>query len=183
MSNEELAAVKNGDKAAFEKLLGSYEVLIRAECAAIIRKFPDFRDEEEELLQEGRLALYSAAMRYLEQDGVTFGLYAKICIKNRLISYIRKLISAKKRRDKAAEKEASGSGSGSSAEQIAIAFENSEKLRALVHSEASRYEETVFSLYLEKKSYEEIAQIVGKDVKSVANAICRVKSKLKRRLK
>ncbi len=183
MADKRPDSVKNGDRAAFEELLSSYEVLIRAECSAILSKFPDFKSEEEEMRQEGRLALYNAAMKYEQSEQVTFGLFAKICIHNRLISYIRKLSSAKRRRDRLAEKAMASAENGKSAEEFAIAIENSDKLRELLDGQVSAYEKRVFALYLEKKSYEQISAIVGRDIKSVANAICRVKAKLKSRLK
>lgn len=180
MADKRLSDIKSGDRSAFEELLGSYEPLVLSECNALLDKFPEFKGDREEMMQEGRLALYNSVMRYEENDKVTFGLYAKICIHNRLVSYIRKLGAAKRRRDRLAEK--SVKSTSSSAEELALALEKSESLRQLLISETSDYEEKVFSLYLEKKSYAEIARMLGKSEKSVANAICRVKSKLKKRL-
>lgn len=180
MNNEKLNGVKNGDRAAFEALLCDYEPLILSECSALLGNFSEYREDREEMVQEGRLALYNAALKYEQSDKVTFGLYAKICIRNRLISYIRKLGAAKRRRDRLAEK--TEKGSSSSAEELAISLENSMVLKELLDNEASDYEKAVFSLYLQKKSYAEIADRLGKDEKSVANAICRVKAKLKKRL-
>ena len=46
----------------------------------------------------------------------------------------------------------------------------------------SRYESTVLNLYLEKKSYADIAAITGKPEKSVDNALQRIKRKLEKYL-
>ena len=103
MADKRIAAVKNGDRAAFEELLVSYEPMILSEVTKLLLKASDFSDEAEELRQEGRLALYDAAIGYKENGEVTFGLYAKICVHNRLVSYLRKLSSKRRREQKAAE--------------------------------------------------------------------------------
>ncbi len=175
---EILAAVKNGDKSAFEELLESFDPLLRSECARVISQFPETKGDEEEILQEGRLAIYSAAMAYKDGE-VTFGLYAKICVRNRLISYLRRLRSAKRRKERAAAREVSEKPTHGIVTSEAISYD---RLMALLEDEASAYEKRVFLMYIEKKSYAEIAQAVGKDEKSVGNAITRVKAKLKKRL-
>ena len=171
-----LDSVKNGDKLAFEQLLEDYEPLIAAECTSVVAKFPDFADEAEEMRQEGRLALYKAAMAYKDGE-VTFGLYAKICIKNRLISYLRKLRTAKKRQAKI-----SAHPVGIRAEQSAACFLRSDDgkvYRELLEGLTSPYEKKVFCMYLDKMSYADIAASLGKSVKSVANAIARVRAKIR----
>ena len=182
MAEKRLNAVKSGDKAAFEELLIDYEPLIRAQSALMISKLPDFKNEEEEFCQEGRLALYDAAMKYQEGGEVTFGLYAKICVHNRLLSYARKLSAAKRRQDKALEYKQSV-GHQSSAEEYALALARSNELKEIISSSSSALEKRVFDMYLQKMSYADIARAVNKNEKSVANAICRVKQKVKKYLK
>ena len=181
MTEIELNAVKNGDKSAFEELLAAYEPLIRSESTSLIVKFPDFKGEEEEMRQEARLALYDAAMKYNGNDKVTFGLYAKICVHNRLISYLRKLRSAKRRREKLSHR--ADSVAQRSAEASVLELSSGSELDRLLESVSSSYERRVFDMYLQKMSYSDIAAALNKNEKSVANAICRVKQKLKKHLK
>lgn len=184
MADNIITSVKNGDKAAFEDLLLSFEPLIRSETAKIIGQCPEYVPEAEEFAQEGRMALYDAAMSYKENDKVTFGLYAKICIKNRLISYLRRLAS--KRRKEARALEAHGvvvEEKMSVADEYLIAFERSEEFRKFLSEHTTELERQCFTLYLQKMSYADIAHTVGKSAKSVGNAICRVKSKLKKYFK
>ena len=184
VADNRINAVKNGDKAAFEELLSSFEPLIRSETARLLAGAPDFLSETEELRQEGRLALYDAAMSYKDNDGVTFGLYAKICVKNRLISYLRKLSSRKRKADRAAALAMRGSvSSPSAAEELFLAYESSGEVRRIVETEATELEKTVFSLYMQRKSYADIAREIGKSAKSVDNAICRVKAKIRKHYK
>jgi len=181
VADNRIIAVKNGDKAAFEELLTDFEPLIRSETARLLAGAPDFLSETEELRQEGRLALYDAAMSYKDNDGVTFGLYAKICVKNRLISYLRKLSSKKRRADRAARRaQLDGARSADSADELFLAYERSGEVKRIVEAEATELEKTVFSLYMQRKSYADIAREIGKSAKSVDNAICRVKAKIRK---
>jgi len=184
VADNRINAVKNGDKAAFEELLLSFEPLVRSETARLISGSPDFVGETEELRQEGRLALYDAAMSYKENDGVTFGLYAKICVKNRLISYLRKLGSKKRRADRAARRaQLDAARASDSADELFLAYERSGEVKRIVEAEATELERTVFSLYMQRKSYADIAREIGKSAKSVDNAICRVKAKIRKHYK
>ena len=178
MADNELKAAKNGDKAAFEALLSRYEPLVVSEAVRMVARDAELRDEEEELRQEGRLAFYDAVNGYNESSEVTFGLYAKICIHNRLISYQRKRISAKKKAEKAALK--GGVVRYSAAEELMIAYESSPRLQRFVSEQLTEFERRALQMYMEKMSYLEISAQLGKDVKSVDNALSRAKSKIKK---
>ena len=178
MADNELIAAKNGDKAAFETLLARYEPLVISEAGKMVARDAQLRDEEEELRQEGRLAFYDAVKSYNEGESVTFGLYAKVCIHNRLISYQRKRISARKKAEKAAQKDALVHYSA--AEELMIAYESSPRLQRFAREHLTAFEQEVLQRYMDKMSYAEIASQLGKDVKSVDNALCRAKSKIKK---
>ena len=76
---ELIIAVRNGDESAFEKLVDMYKPMMDS----LIRSFSfDARDA----FSEACMSFYRAVSSYdLEQDGVTFGLYAKICVERCLI--------------------------------------------------------------------------------------------------
>lgn len=177
MSEGLILAVKNGDKLAFEQLLGQYEPLIEAECVSVISKFPDFSGDAEEMRQEARLALYNAALTYKEGK-VTFGLYAKICINNRLISYLRKLRTAKKRQAQIDARTPSVVGRDGGM-MSALRGDDVRDLDKLFDELTSPYEKQAFLMYFDNMSYADIAAALGKSVKSVANAIARAKAKIK----
>jgi RNA polymerase sporulation-specific sigma factor len=98
---------------------------------------------------------------------------------NRIISYVRKLKSRAEKERKSLEAKAY-SDRNDEPDEILEALESNERLRRFLSENATEYERQVFALYLQKKSYEEIAYEVGKDTKSVDNAIYRVKSKIKK---
>lgn len=179
MAENELTSVKNGEKAAFERLLERYEPLIRAEVSGVVSRNGELAAEADEMEQEGRLALYDAAMSYKENGGVTFGLYAKICVHNRLISYVRAAISRKKKEQNAALAKIPKSRIGA-AEQLAYAYEGSPKLRRFIKENLTQLESKVLMLYMEKRSYKEMAELLGKAEKAVDNALARAKAKIKK---
>ncbi len=185
--NELLNSVKADDESAFAELKEIFEPLIASETVKMLSVNPDFRSEEDEIRQEALMALYKAARSYTV-DGkasgggaVTFGLYAKICIHNRIISYARKLTTAKKREEKAlnAEKEARA---GRFSEELSYVFESDSEIKRIFLDNTTPLEKQIFLMYLDRRSYKEIAAAVGKSEKSVDNAIYRVKSKLKKLL-
>ena len=186
-----LNLVKAEDASAFAELKEMFDPLITSETVKILSVNPAFRSDEDEIRQEALMALYSAAKSY-RSDGqgegekkregkVTFGLYAKICIRNRVISYARKLTTAKKREEKAlnAEKKAAV---GSFSEELSDALERNSEIKRIFTENTTPLEKQIFLMYLDKRSYKEIALAVGKSEKSVDNAIYRVKSKIKKLL-
>lgn len=132
----------------------------------------------EELRQDAAMVLYKAALTYDPDDdkkgrAVSFGLYAKICIRNAMISQIRKYNRLKKRTSAAME-----SGE-TAAEGTDVPVLTEETLRQ-IHAELSPYEREILQLRLTGKPPREIAGIIGKTEKSVSNGIYRIKCKIRR---
>ena len=95
-----------------------------------------------------------------------------------MISYIRKQVTAQKRKNKNTEHALEAPRD--EAEEYLLALESSEKLRRIVDNDLTDYERSVFRLYIQKKSYTEIGEALGRDAKSVGNAVYRVKRKIKK---
>ncbi|MBQ5602408.1 MAG: sigma-70 family RNA polymerase sigma factor [Clostridia bacterium] len=164
--------VKGGSDSDFSELCEAFMPLMKAQ---VLKFFGDIPSEYDDRLQDSIMALYNAALSFdLTQDKVTFGLYAKICIRNRLVSIKRK---EKKNSKKAApydafENQMQETGARASREKL----EDNEK----VISKLSSYEKSVLKLYLDGLSYREIGLALNKSEKSVDNALYRIKSKLKK---
>lgn len=170
---EKLVAVKNGDDPAFASLCEDYGALIESMTQSFFESCPDV--DKDDLRQEARMALYRAAMKYrLDQNEVTFGLYAKICIRNRLISVRRKYTTQSKLKSKRNTQEL----------QVVAETSSSYNRRTVLSEEVisllSPFEQKVFALYATKCSYSEIARELSRSVKSIDNAIYRIKSKLRK---
>lgn len=166
-----LVAVKSGDSQAFSVLCENYQALVESMVQSFHESCSDA--DKDDLRQEATLALYKAAMKFdLEQDKVTFGLYAKICIRNRLISVRRKYKTQSKLISKRTPEESKAS--------VKVASRTS---RMVLSEEAlsllSPFEKQVFALYAKKCSYSEIARALSRSEKSVENAIYRIKRKLR----
>jgi RNA polymerase sporulation-specific sigma factor len=187
---ELLAEIRDGqDAAAFDRLCEKYSRLLDA----MVRKFAPSMGiqnggtsdllgiDAEELRQDASVALYKAALSYLpEEEGkgadVSFGLYAKICIRNAMISQVRRYNRMKKRL--AAEKREEAKTERGAVEAVILAEETMQRIQA----ELSSYEKRILPLYMAGKPPREIAVILGRTEKSVSNGIYRIKSKIRQML-
>jgi len=181
---ELLLRIRQGSEAEFTALAEQYAPLLDSmagKYAASLGEdgkesvFPDFR-------QEAGLALYRASLTYdTEQTDVSFGLYAKICVRNALVSSLRSIKKERRTNGKAFARELHEEKIAVSRDPLArmIAREETAILREKMGSVLSRYEKRVFELYIAGKSIGEIAREEGKPVKSVNNAVYRIRTKLK----
>lgn len=168
-----VVGVKNGDDEDFKALKRKYAPLI----AGLVRSF-DGAEDVGEYEKEAETALLKAALRYdTEQRQVAFGLYAKICIRNALISLRRKEMSKKRRMEKKAQKNLDKPRAFYSSEQNGTA--ETEKMVKAIRETLSPYEKKVFDEYMSDKTVEEIATELKRSRKSVHNALYRIKEKAK----
>lgn len=173
-----LMRIRDGEDEAFallaSRFLGMTEGLVRAFSTGLCEA------DVPELSQEARLALYRAACTYRPSESVTFGLYARICVRNALISFLRRRavpegvtlcsLDALLLSD---EREPVGS---------LLEEEQLSELTARIVALLSPYEQSVFALLVEGDGNGEIAEKLGKSEKSVANAVFRIQAKLRAQL-
>ena len=111
---------------------------------------------------------------------MTFGLYARICVRNALISFHRRRampagISLCSIDSLLLPDEREPVGTLVEAERL------SELIRE-IEARLSSYEMRVLALLIEGEKNAQIARMVGKSEKSVANAVFRIQSKLRKML-
>ena len=129
------------------------------------------------MMQEARLALYRAALAFREQSGLTFGLFAKICITNALLSLQRQ----EKRWGELLAKldgeppEATDPAGG------LISAETVQDFFRLCTELLSPFELKTVILRADGYSNREIADILQRSEKSVANALGRSANKIRKR--
>ena len=171
----------NGDEGqrAFETLLDRYEPLIMASVSKISEDElarPFFDD----LRQEATVVFYNAILTYdIEQTEVEFGLYAKICISNALVSQLRKL---KKRAAEPLPDTESNDLFVHESEDPSENILEQERLKALysvIRKNLSIFEYRVWQYYMSGRTAREIGILVGKDERSINNAIYRIRKKLR----
>ena len=171
--DELIAEAKNGSQNAFAMLCTQYEPLVSATIARFVQSALLCGLDADDLRQEALTALFGAVHTYRSDLAVSFGLYAKVCMRNRMISVLRK------KPIPAEEEWEDGSVFEGDPESAVLDKENVHSLLRIIDESLTGYERSVFDLYLRDKSYREIASLLGKDEKSVANALYRIKKKLK----
>ena len=164
---------------SFNKIYESYKPLIESTARLMTNKYSLPSSEYDDLVQEAAIALFTSATAYDENKGITFGLYAKICIKNRLVSYIssrfgKTLVFSDVSLDEIEDVESVELNP----EQFVIDKESLADLRAEIDKLLTPLESSVFSLYLVGTPYVDIAKALSKPTKSVDNAIRRIKTKI-----
>lgn len=187
--------IKNQDQNSFARLLDVFEPLI----LSLVNQYGTelSTEDKEELECEASLGLYNAALSYdCEQDEVGFGLYAKICIKNRLATACR----VYRRRDKIRTVPIEGidsdgqehilpePGQDENPADSVIAEESLERLKYVINEILSSYESRIWWMYVSGLSAKEIAAKEYpacdgapdiKKVRSVNNALYRIRTKLR----
>ena len=197
---ELLAGVRREEEGAFERLAEKYSSLTES---AVHRFAPSFGISGEvgrgdnvydmdDLRQHAAMALYRAAAAYRadeEGEKVSFGLYAKVCIRNAMITELRRYRREVKKRT------LSGKTDGNRKRRVKGCITVGDPLYRIVSEEGmletltafrsalSGYEKEVFEYYIVGKSVTEIAERLGKDEKSVSNALYRMKVKIRGLLK
>lgn len=170
---------KNGNQTAFQQLAVRYIFIIRNKSSDLY----NMGIESEDLFQEGLLGLHNAVLSFNEKGGASFRTYAGICIRNRLISAVRAANADKNRINSIAvslDDEAElHSLPDTEPENAVIINENSEGLAKCLKNNLSETEISVLMLYLDGKSYDDIAKTMNIPKKSCDNAMQRVRKKLK----
>ncbi len=177
-----LEDVKNGKSLSFEALYKLYIPLIERTALSFCKKFSMAESETDDLRQEAAIALYNAVLAYEPAEGVTFGAYAKVCIRNRVISYIRcfhEKLPIESTDDLEVHFEEI---SHDTPEQLFINKESLCNLNRRIDGTLTEFERSVFDLYVGNMSYKDMAKILSKPEKSIDNAIHRIKAKLRKLL-
>lgn len=169
--SELLCKIKNGEEGGMEQLLCQYAPLIEAKVAKYSNAL-----EADDIRQLCAIGLFEAAQSFSEEKGndkVTFGLYAKLCIRNRIISEIRKSGPAEKTVEKDVFTDIS------TMEEDVIRRQDLYAALDKARKRLTDFEDKVLRLYLQTGSYDEVAAILGRSRKSVDNAMSRIRSKFR----
>ena len=169
-SNALLKEIQEGSAAGFIALMKQYSPLITSLVSSFCASGSGSRDD---LQQEAESALLKAALTYdSTQTAVSFGLYAKICMRNALISYRRKVLR-RSRRDMLQK----SSKQEKSMRSVFVQTQNFAQKLEKLDEVLSPYERRVLEEYISGKSVPEIAEDIGKNSKSVHNALFRIREK------
>ena len=168
--NQTLEQARKGDPESISDLFAQYRPMLTRAVSLSYSGLQDAGYSMEDLLQEASIAFTRAIRGYDPGRGVTFGAYARRCVRNRLASVARS--TASKRKKTSTPHQPSPEGTPLIAKEQLLHLERS----------LTEYERRVFRLMTDGYKPAEIAHSVDRDVKSVYNAICRIKSKAARHL-
>ncbi len=184
---------KCGDDRAAEFLIGKYRNFVRVKAKAYFLIGAD----REDIIQEGMIGLYKAIRDFRRDKLSSFRAFAELCITRQIITAIKtatrqkhiplnSYISLNKPiYDEDSDRtllDVISSIKVSDPEELVINQEASATMRERIRKNLSELECRVLTAYLEGKSYQEMANELNRHVKSIDNALQRVKRKLERNL-
>ncbi|REJ21605.1 MAG: RNA polymerase sporulation sigma factor SigH [Bacillaceae bacterium] len=185
--------VHKGDSAALDFLITKYRNFVRAKA----RSYFLIGADREDIIQEGMIGLYKAIRDFKEDKLTSFKAFAELCITRQMITAIKtatrqkhiplnSYISLDKPiYDEESDRTLMDVISGAKVmdpEELIINQEKFDDIELKMGEILSDLERKVLSLYLEGRSYLEISEELNRHVKSIDNALQRVKRKLERYL-
>ncbi len=178
-TDEELCRLTmQGDSSAGESLVRRYNRLVRCCCRPLFLMGGD----QEDLIQEGMLGLTLAIRSYDESRTASFRTHAARCIRTRLYTAIRDAAStthAPLNESVPLEPDDPAWLSyQDDPETLVVDRETFQERLRQYRQQLTPLEEQVLALYLQGLSYQEIAQRLDRSVKSVDNAVQRIRRKL-----
>ncbi|MFC5713775.1 RNA polymerase sporulation sigma factor SigH [Thalassorhabdus alkalitolerans] len=186
-----VASVRNGDTAALEFLINKYKNFVRAKA----RSYFLIGADHEDIVQEGMIGLYKSIRDFKGDKLSSFRAFAELCITRQIITAIKTATRQKHMPlnsyvslDKPLYDDESDRtlldvicGSRvSDPEELIINQEEFDDIELKMSEILSDLEQKVLMLYLDGRSYQEISTDLNRHVKSIDNALQRVKRKLER---
>jgi RNA polymerase sporulation-specific sigma factor len=156
-----------------EDSLRRYAQLVRR----IIRPYYLQGGDYDDLYQEGMVGLLRAVRRYDPERGAGFEAFASVCIRRQVIDALRREASLSER-DKKLLELTPDTAPDSDPELLYLANESAKEITEHLSGLLSAFEASVLDLYLGGQSTAEIAARLGRNAKSVDNAIGRIRRKL-----
>jgi RNA polymerase sporulation-specific sigma factor len=182
---------RNGDSAAMDHLIRRYTGFVRLKASSYFLAGGD----NDDLLQEGLIGLYKAVRDFRHDKETSFRSFAELCVTRQIITAIKTATRFKHAplnsyisfshtpagQDPDGECTLGDALPGSHVNDPAVCVISTEELQSLVFclgTGLSQLESDALRLYLEGSSYEEMAEDLGCDTKTIDNALQRVKRKI-----
>lgn len=191
--NDVVESAKQGSTYALEHLINKYKPFVRAKA----RSYFLIGADRDDILQEGMIGLYKAIRDFRADRLSSFRAFAELCITRQIITAIKTATRQKhiplnsyvslnkpiydEESDRTLLDVLAGN-KVTNPEELMINQEEFRNIELHMGKLLSDLEWRVLMLYLEGKSYQEIAEGLDRHVKSVDNALQRVKRKVERYL-
>jgi RNA polymerase sporulation-specific sigma factor len=182
---------RNGDGAAMDQLIRRYTGFVRLKASSYFLAGGDADD----LIQEGLIGLYKAVRDYRSDKETSFRSFAELCVTRQIITAIKTATRFKHAplntyvsfSHTPAGQESDGDCTlgdalpGPGVDEPSVVVISTQELQSLVGclgTGLSTLESDSLRLYLEGSSYEQMAEELGCDTKTIDNALQRVKRKI-----
>ena len=190
--DEDLVALaQKGDDKALDYLFGKYIPYVRNKSLSYFIAGAD-RDD---IIQEGMIGLFKAVRDFSSERSVTFKTFADLCVTRQILTavknasrqkhaplnfYISLNKSVSDDDDDPTLEDILSHTKSTNPEDILLEKEKADTLGAEMKELLSEFEQCVLTLYLQGKSYADIAREVDKTPKAVDNALQRIKKKFEK---
>lgn len=185
-----ISQIKEGNKESLTYLLDKYKELVNVK----VGKYFMIGAEKEDIMQEGMIGLYKAIKSFDESKQNSFKSFANICIERQLITAIKSsnrqkhmplnsylsLNSAAYENNEDGSVELMDTFDSKTIEdplEMIMKKEYYQEMENAVNKSLSKFEQQVLARYLKGESYVKIAERLEAPVKSVDNAIQRIRKK------
>ena len=191
-TDEELVELlRQGDTEVMDYLLEKYKFIVRQKARVLYLA----GGEADDLIQEGMIGLFKAIRDYRGDKEASFYTFAQLCVDRQMYNAIQSSTRQKHQPlnsyislNKPVFEEDSEEtyldllqeGELLNPEALLIGQENKNFLENQMEKNLSSFESRVLTLYLQGRSYFEIANMLDKPEKSIDNALQRVKKKLEK---
>lgn len=189
-----VAFARRGKRDAADQLIRRYHSFVRLKASSYFLVGGDSDD----LIQEGLVGLHKAIRDFRTDRESSFRNFAELCITRQIITAVKTATRNKhaplNQYVSFGQSPAANSESETTMEEIlpgptaldpvnqAISSEELASLVSCLKSTLSEMEASVLGYYLEDRSYEDVAALLGCETKTVDNALQRVKRKLSKHL-
>lgn len=189
MSDEQLIGqLRSGDSGVMDYILDKYKPLVRKKANAVFL----IGGETDDLIQEGMIGLFKAVRDYDGGKEASFFSFAELCITRQLY----KAVEASNRKKHAplntyisfysetgeeghSLAETLTTGGMGDPEQMIIDQENLKQFWDGLREHLSSMEQQVLDEYLQGNNYQQIAEHMNKQPKTIDNALQRIKTKVR----
>ena len=185
-----IAAARNGDERAMDEIIRRYQGFVRLKASSYFLAGGGSHD----LVQEGQIGLFKAVRDFRPDKETSFRSFAELCITRQIITAIKTATRYKHAplntyvsfsHTPAGQEDGDctlgDALPGPGVDDPVVCVISTEELQSLVFclgTGLSPLESDALRLYLEGNSYEEMAEGLGCDTKTIDNALQRVKRKV-----
>ena len=185
---------QSGDDVAIDALLTRYRHYARAKARTYFLAGAD----KEDIVQEGMIGLYKAIRDFEPEHNTAFRAFAELCITRQIITAIKTATRQKHQPlnsyvslnrpvaggdyDDRSLADSIETSEVADPAELVISAEEVRTIKAQMGEVLSPFEVEVLEHYIDGRSYQQIADMLGRHVKSIDNALQRIKRKLEQHM-